>query len=210
MIANIREVEREFSNRLGTRFAWLADEWYHIANMPYPGKAHYEEFPQLEDGIGTMRLFKEGARSVNRRLPDIIPIPVSATLVTAEMPAEVVQDFADRLNKIRNVDVNVCVVSNNFFGGDIHIAGLLTAQDILASLKQFDQCRDTVYIPRICLRDDDLFLDDVTLDEARETSGLDLRSVGNTPEALAEAMGLISMRRAQPQLAHLMIEETAS
>ena len=157
-----------------------------------------------------MRLFKEGAKSINRRLPQSIPIPVSATLVTAEMPAQVVQEFAARLNMITNVDVNVCVVTNSFFGGDIHIAGLLTAQDILAALAQFGECRDTVYIPRICLRDDDLFLDDVTLNEARATSGLDLRAVGNTPQHLVEMLGLIRCRRAPAARTGWMIEETAS
>ncbi len=212
MIATIRGIERKFSAQLGTRFAWLADEWYHIAQMNYPGKSHYEEFPQLEDGIGTMRLLpKRAQKSVSRRLPDFVPIPVSATLVTfAEMPAKVIEEFAARLNQIRNVDINVCVVANNFFGGDIHIAGLLTSQDILTHLEQFEGCRETVYVPRICLRDDTLFLDDVTLDEARAVSGLDLRNFGNTPQDLAVALGLIAPRRAQPQVPHWMIEETAS
>jgi len=210
MINQIRKIEFDFTNRLGTRFAWLADEWYHIANVRYPHRSHYEEFPQLEDGIGTMRLFKEGARSVSRRLPESIPVPLSATLVTAEMPAQVVKEFAARLNRIRNVEINVCVVPNNFFGGNIHIAGLLTAQDILAALQRFEDCRETVYIPRICLRDGSLFLDDVTLDEARDMSELDLRAVGNTPQDLAEALGLITQRRAQPARSGWVIEEIAS
>lgn len=210
MIATVRRLERDFSNQLGTRFAWLADEWYHIAESPYPGKSHYEEFPQLEDGIGTMRLFKDGATSVARRLPQSVLVPVSATLVTAEMPARAIQDYADRLNRIQNVDINVCVVRNEFFGGDIHIAGLLTAQDIMAQLKQFTKCHDTVYIPRICLRDDDLFLDDVSLDEARALSGVDFRPVGNTPRHLAEALGLSGPHRTQNTRSGWMMEETLS
>jgi len=196
MIKAVQKKEREFNVMLGTRFAWLADEWYHIAQLPYPGRSHYEEFPQLEDGIGTVRLFKENARSTIRRLPETSIVPIRATLVTAEMPSGIVQEFADRLNKIQNVDVNVCVVHNDFFGGDIHIAGLLTAQDILSSLERFEDCRDTVYIPRICLRDDDVFLDDVTLEEARTASGKNICAVGNTPAHLAEAMGLIGSSRA--------------
>ena len=191
MIAHVTRIEREFQARLGTRFAWLADEWYFLAEQPVPGKAHYEEFPQLEDGIGTVRLFLESARQVGKRLPESVPIPVQATLVTAEMPAPVVQEFAERLNRIQGVDVNVCVVKNKFFGGDIHIAGLLTATDILEQLQAFPECRQTVYLPQICLRDGTVFLDDVTLEEARQTSGLDLQAVGNTPRALSEALGLI-------------------
>ena len=191
MISHIEWGEAAREARLGTRFAWLADEWYHLAEAPFPPKAHYEEFPQLEDGIGTVRLFLENAKQVSKRLPLRVRNPISATLVTAEMPAAVVQGFARRLNQIEGVNLNVCVVKNNFFGGDIHIAGLLTAQDILSQLRDFPDCRETVYLPAICLRDGELFLDDVTLEEARRESGRDLRVTGNTPRDLAAALGLI-------------------
>jgi putative radical SAM enzyme (TIGR03279 family) len=210
MIAHIAGREKEFRTQLGTRFAWLADEWYTIADHPIPGKAHYEEFPQLEDGIGTIRLFLEGAKAVGRRLLARAPVPVSATLVTAEMPAPSIRAFAARLNRVEGVDLNVCVVQNRFFGGDIHIAGLLTAQDILAQLEDYPACRQTVYIPQICLREGTLFLDDVTLDEARRESGRDLRAVGNTPRDLAEALGLMRVHAVPRVLTSgWMMEESA-
>lgn len=208
MIAHIAKREREFQGWLGTRFAWLADEWYFIAEQPIPGKAHYEEFPQLEDGIGTVRLFLEDAKQVGRRLPERVPVPVRATLVTAVMPAPFVQEFAARLNQIENVEVNVCVVKNDFFGQDIHIAGLLTATDILNHLRAFPDCHETVYLPEICLRDRTLFLDDVTLEEARRESGLDLRVVGNRPRDLAATLGLLRSGRVAPEgSVHWMMEE---
>jgi putative radical SAM enzyme (TIGR03279 family) len=208
MIAHVKQREQEFQARLGTRFAWLADEWYFLAERPVPGRAHYEEFPQLEDGIGTVRLFLENARQVERRLPERVPIPVEATLVTAEMPAPVVRAFADRLNRIAGVQINVCVVTNEFFGGDIHIAGLLTATDILNQLRAFPDCKQTVYLPQICLRDANLFLDDQTLEEARRESGRDLRAVGNTPRDLATALGLFPSARKSPDPhSHWRMEE---
>ncbi|HLV79293.1 MAG TPA: DUF512 domain-containing protein, partial [Chthonomonadaceae bacterium] len=207
MIAHVNACARKFQKRLGTRFAWLADEWYFLAEQPVPGRAHYEEFPQLEDGIGTVRLFLEGAKQVARRLPAKALLPVSATLVTAEMPAPVVRAFADRLNQVEGVDLNVCVVQNDFFGGDIHIAGLLTATDILAYLRAFPDCRQTVYIPSICLRDETLFLDDLTLEDARQASGLDLRAVGSTPRDLAVALGLLPPAPARPLGSRWLMEE---
>jgi putative radical SAM enzyme (TIGR03279 family) len=195
MISRVARRGREFERRLGSRFAWLADEWYYIAGVSYPGKAHYEEFPQLEDGIGTVRLFLEDARLIERSLPARSEAQVSATLVTAEMPAAAVRRLADRLNRIEGVDLNVCVVKNDFFGADIHIAGLLTAQDILAHLRRFAEVKRTVFLPQICLRDRTLFLDDVTIDDARAESGLDLRVVGNRPRDLAEALGLLAPAR---------------
>ncbi len=191
MIAFVNALEKRFTGQLGTRFAWLADEWYHLAGVPYPGKAHYEDFPQLEDGIGTVRLFLEDAKRVSKRLPARVPLPLQATLVTAEMPSRIVQEFAFRLNEIENVEVNVCVVKNDYFGGDIHIAGLMTAQDILTHLDRSPDSHSTVYLPKICLRDDLIFLDDVTLDELRQRSGRDIRVTGNTPHELCEAMGLL-------------------
>jgi hypothetical protein len=88
-------------------------------------------------------------------------------------------------------------VHNRFFGGDIHIAGLLTATDILEQIAAFPQRQSIVYIPRICLRDGALFLDDITLTEARALSGLDLRAVGNSPRDLAVALGLLQSARPQ-------------
>jgi putative radical SAM enzyme (TIGR03279 family) len=195
VIAQVTRRSRAFEPRLGTRFAWLADEWYSIAGRKYPARSHYEDFPQLEDGIGTVRLFRDDARSVSRKLPPKSETPISATLITAEMPAPTIQRYADRLNRVEGVDVDVSVVKNDFFGGDIHIAGLLTAQDILSHIERFVDRRRVVYIPQICLRDRSMFLDDVTIDDARRDSGFDLRVVGNRPRDLAAAMGLIGLSR---------------
>ena len=82
MISAYRTVANRREAKLGTRFAWLADEWYHIAEIPYPPKSHYEEFPQLEDGIGTVRLFLENAKQVSKSLPMRVRVPINATLIT--------------------------------------------------------------------------------------------------------------------------------
>ncbi len=207
----IRQVEqhaKEFRRSLGTRFAWLGDEWYHLAEKNYPGKTHYEEFPQLEDGIGTMRLFLEDLRQLKKRLPASVPVPLQATLITAELPAAAVRQMAGEFNKIEGVHLNVCVVKNHFFGGDIHIAGLLTASDILKQLENFTDCRETVYLPAICLKDNTVFLDDTTLEEACRQSGRDIRITGNRPSDLAAAMGLIhTPLQSRPSTNRWMMEE---
>ncbi len=207
MITELECISRGFRKRLGTRFAWLSDEWYFLAGAPIPGTAHYEEFPQLEDGIGTVRLFLDEGRSMDRHLPDHAPTPVSATLITAELPSGIIRGFADRLNRIAGVDVNVCVVKNHFFGGGINIAGLLTAQDILSHMADFPT-RGTVFIPRICLRDDALFLDDYTLEEVRRESGRDIYVTGTSPRDLAVAFGLLpKVRNRRPIPQHWLMEE---
>ncbi len=194
MILTIDRQARRFRKEMGTRFAWLSDEWYFLAEKPMPGTAHYEEFPQLEDGIGTVRLFLDDAAKLARRLPACAPTPISATLVTAELPAQIVQELAAQWNRIEGVEVNVCVVKNRFFGGSINIAGLITATDLLEQLADFP-VRETLYLPSICLRDDRLFLDDFTVEDIRRETGREVRVVGTKPTDLAEAMGLIAPGR---------------
>ncbi len=209
--AILRQVEthaRAFHNKLGTRFVWLGDEWYHLAETRYPGRRHYEDFPQLEDGIGTMRLFLDDLAAVSRRLPVSVPVPVNATVVTATLPAPVVRQMAARFSAVLGVSTNVCVVENEFFGGDIHIAGLLTWQDIYSHLNKYTTRHDTIYIPDICLKDHELFLDDVTIQEARQLSGMDLRITGNRPRDLAADLGLVRKARSQGFHPAQVMEET--
>jgi len=43
---------------LGRRLAFAADEYYLLAERPFPPAAHYGEFPMHEDGIGMARAFE--------------------------------------------------------------------------------------------------------------------------------------------------------
>ncbi len=190
MIADVDLIARALKKRLDTRFVWLSDEWYFLAEEDVPPSGHYEDFPQLEDGIGTIRLFLDELKRLEPRLPKSVERRVEAILVTSELPAAHVARLADTLNKITGVSVEVCVVQNDFFGGGINIAGLLTAADIIRTLEA-DPRAATVYLPSICLRDNSLFLDDLTLDDVRRITGRNIVSVEPSPVALAAAMGLV-------------------
>ena len=157
MIAHVHAHGRTGFEETGSAraFAWLADEWYHIAGETVPPRAHYEEFPPTgrrhrhDTAVSGKH---EAARTP--RLPARVPVPIEATLVTAEMPAAYVQAIRRPPEPHRRRHINVCVVKNDFFGGDIHIAGLLTAQDILPPAKRFPTVIRPSIVPKICLRDD--------------------------------------------------------
>ncbi|MCL6474859.1 MAG: DUF512 domain-containing protein [Firmicutes bacterium] len=186
-ICEVRALERQFRQRLGTRFAFLSDEWFFLAEHPIPGRRYYEDFPQLEDGVGTVRLFLDRAYDVARRLPEQLAHPVQMTLVTGELPAQVIHHFARTLQRVQGVELNVCVVKNRFFGGTVSVAGLLTAQDIADALGQFPTY-PTVVLPSICLRDNTLFLDDVTVEQFEAQIGRRVIVVEPHPAALWRAI----------------------
>lgn len=186
-IREVRSLESRFRKRLGTRFAFLSDEWFFLAGQPIPGRRYYEDFPQLDDGVGTVRLFLERAHGVARRLPPAVPRPVQATLVTGELPAGVIERFAHMLQQVKGVELNVCVVKNHFFGGTVSVAGLLTAQDIADALSHFPT-HPVVVLPSICLRDGYLLLDDVTVSQLAAQIGRRVIVVEPYPSALWKAI----------------------
>ncbi len=182
------ERREKFRKTLGSRFVFFSDEFYLNAGREVPPRGHYEGFPQLEDGVGLVRLFLEDVDRVARKLPKRLPAPRSFTLVTGEIAAPLLQQFADRMNRVENLTVNVCVVHNYFFEGNITIAGLLVGRDIVKTLETFPT-NETIILPSIMMRDgEDIFLDEMTLTELERQVGKPVVKVERTPSAAAAAM----------------------
>ncbi len=181
----------DFSRRLGTNFVFLSDEIYLSAGAPIPDADEYEGFPQLEDGVGLVRQFIDDAAKVAGRLPKSVETPRSATLVTGELAAPLVSDFARILSHVDGVSVNTAVVHNRFFEGNITVAGLLTGRDLVDHLRSMgSDLGERVIIPSIMLRDPDrdIFLDDMTLADFSDAIQRDVRVVERMPSAAAKAV----------------------
>jgi putative radical SAM enzyme (TIGR03279 family) len=181
----------EFRERLGTNFIFLSDEFYLAAGMEVPAARQYEGFPQLEDGVGMVRLFQDDVKKVARRLPARLAAPRTATMVTGELAAPFLNNLAQTFNRVENLNVNVCAVHNNFFEGNISIAGLLTGRDVAEALHNMgDALGERVVLPSIMLRDPDrdIFLDDMTLSDFEALVGREVHIVERMPSAAAKAI----------------------
>ena len=182
---------REFRRTLDTNFVFLSDEFYLNADAALPAARQYEGFPQLEDGVGLVRMFQDDAQKVARRLPSGLPEPRTATLVTGELAAPFLREFAQTLSRVDNLSVNVCAVHNDFFEGNINVAGLLTGRDMVRALRGMgDELGERVVLPSIMLRDPDrdIFLDDMTLPVFEEAVGREVHVVERMPSAAAKAI----------------------
>lgn len=190
LIKDMRRKGAMMEKTLGTRFAWLSDEWYYIAQKEVPGLRHYEGFPQLEDGVGTTRLFIEEIKRLKRRLPDKAPQTVSGTVVTGALAAASVDRLVQALNEVEGVDLSLMTVPNHWFGGTISATGLLTADDIARNAKEID-APPPLWIPDVCLRHGErVFLDDVTPDDLASRTGYGIHIVPNNPVGFASVLGL--------------------
>lgn len=184
------ETKREqFRKTLGSRFLFLSDEFYLNSKKSIPPRSHYEGFPQLEDGVGLVRLFLDDLDKVARKLPKSLPAPRSFTLVTGEIAAPLIHQLADVMNRVENLSVNVCVVHNHFFEGNITVAGLIVGRDLVNALQGFDDLNETVLIPSVMMRDgEEVFLDEMSLADVNRELGRPVVAVERTPAAAAERM----------------------
>jgi putative radical SAM enzyme (TIGR03279 family) len=187
LVATVGEWQAHFLTTLGSRFVFLADEIYLMADAPLPCADAYEGFPIAEDGIGLVRRFEDDlVRALrHRRAP---ARPRAVTVVTGAM-------YGPRLSRrlaplaARGVDARVAAVPNEFFGRAIAVAGLLTGQDIQRHLAALPDLGDEILIPAVTLRDGDgVFLDDLTPTDLATDLGVPVRVVEPSARALIAAL----------------------
>lgn len=169
VIEQVGLIQDELRSRLGTTFAFLGDEIYLKAGRSVPSRAHYGDYPQIEDGIGMVRSFTNEFSTLMRRLrrQKFNGKELSGTILTGTLFAPVLRKTIDKLNLEFGTRIHVHGVSNNYFGGDVSVAGLLTGSDLL-SAREFIQ-GDFVIIPRTTLKsDEEIMLDGITLNELQQ------------------------------------------
>ena len=170
----------ECVKKYGNRRVFAADEFYIKAEKPMPEASYYEEFLQLENGVGLVPLMlKESFEAIdlcdyklkNKRI---------ITIVTGEAAYPFISQIVDRIGKKwDNLNCKVIAIKNNFFGGQITVAGLVTATDIIEQLNGKD-LGEELLIPSVMLRDGgDMFLDSITLDELKEKLNTEITVVEN-------------------------------
>ncbi|MBN2092345.1 DUF512 domain-containing protein [candidate division KSB1 bacterium] len=154
------EQARHFFARWQTYFIYLADEFYLQAGVPFPDEQRYDDFPQIENGVGMTRHFIELFESTASEFPSKLKNQRSITLVTGKLAEPIIRAVVlERLNKIKNLTATLISVPNHFFGTSVTVSGLLTGQDIFQALSN-TTIGDEIYLPENCLNYDNLFLDD--------------------------------------------------
>lgn len=171
----------------GSRVVYPADEWYIRANRPIPDEGFYEDFSQLENGVGMIALlrtqFEEALETVTGTAAGTDTV-IATGMAAAPFLRELSEKAAVKFPKLR---VRVVPVRNDFFGESITVAGLVTGQDLKAQLKGVS-C-ERILIPEVMLRrEGDRFLDDVTPQEIEKELQTPLEVVPVDGAALLEAL----------------------
>lgn len=161
VVEMITPMQEKYRQGIGKSFAYLADEFYLAANLPIPHTTTYDDFPQLENGIGLVRNFLdewEQSESTNFQYGQ----PHYIDVICGISAEKILRPLLTKL-KIPNLVIRVVPVINRFFGEKITVTGLLTGQDILYTLQSLHGPRTGVIIPGVALRKGELvFLDNIT------------------------------------------------
>lgn len=144
-----------------------SDEFFLLAEKEIPPAKYYGNFSQLDDGVGAIRLLLEDFRKY--KLPKKLSKPLKFAFATSFAAKDAIEYIAKELNKIENLKCKTCPVKSNYWGEDITVAGLITSDDLIATIK--DEDAEIIVIPSIMLRPySEDFLDGKTLDYVRKAT----------------------------------------
>ena len=176
----LEEFGEETLKKYGERRVFGADEFYILAERKLPDADFYEEFLQLENGVGLVPLLLSESDEAISLCDYILKEKRNITIATGESAYPFIKAIVDKTEKKwDNLKCNVVAVKNNFFGGHINVAGLITATDLEDQLKDKD-LGEELLIPSVMLRDGgDMFLDSVTLKELSQKLNIKITPVDN-------------------------------
>jgi putative radical SAM enzyme (TIGR03279 family) len=187
LVAAADRWQTRWLRELGSRFVFLADEIYLLAERSVPVTAAYEGFPVAEDGIGLVRMFEDGFKRATARRPRR-GRGHALTVVTGTMFAPHLRALLE-LGGFDPATVRVVAVPNDFFGPAIGVAGLLTGRDIQRHLAAQPDLGRAVLVPAVAVRDGDgVFLDDLTPADLARDLGVPVKVVQPVASALLTAI----------------------
>ena len=194
VIAQVDAFGAECKKKHGTRLFYCADELYLKAGLPLPDDDYYEEYSQIQNGVGMITSLETEFRTELKYLDeytDGFKPPRRISIVTGVAAYDEIKSVADRLcERVDGLEVTVYKIINHFFGESVTVAGLLTGKDVAEQLAGRD-LGDELLFPRVMLRaDGDLFLDDTTPAWLSAQLGVPAKpSGGDAPELIHAILG---------------------
>ncbi len=188
VIGIINKWQKIIQEHYGTRMIHASDEWYLLAGLPLPTEEDYEGYPQLENGVGMIRLLNTEVDEYLAECKGDDRVR-KLTLVTGDLAASTIKEQIEKIQRLYpNIDAKVVAIRNDFFGERITVAGLVTAQDIIAQLKG-RELGEVLLLPEVMLRSgEEVFLDDLTISDVEKALQTRIRIVKSEGEAFVKAV----------------------
>lgn len=189
-VATIEEFGNKFKAEHGTRLAYPGDEFYLLGGLPVPQPEFYEEFAQIENGVGMWASLKsEFSEHLEFSEDSDLSSPRHISVATGAAAAPLLRNLVDEAaKKWHNLKVEVYEIKNNFFGENITVSGLLTGKDFTQQLTGKELGTELLIPADSLRREGDIFLDDMSLEELSRNLNVPVRPVSNDGWELLDAI----------------------
>ncbi len=166
VINQIEKWQKYLKNKIGSRLIYIADEFYILANKKLPELHTYEDFPQLENGVGLIRKLENEFLIYLDTLSKNSEVEKNVSIITGVSAEMFLKNLTLKLkDKYPKININVYSIKNTFFGEIITVSGLITGKDIINQLKN-KELGEKIILPKSMFKsNEDIFLDDITKDD---------------------------------------------
>ena len=173
MVSYIDELNVKYTSNSSHPFILLSDEWYILSQSDIPKKEYYGSLDLIENGVGQVRSFIDRFLIERSSFPTSFSRKRKFTIVTGKMAEGIfLEHILPKMNKIDNLEVNLKIIDNKFYGDSVQVAGLLTGEDIIAQCKG-EELGEAVWCSHRILNDEGvLTLDDYSLDDLSNELGV--------------------------------------
>jgi putative radical SAM enzyme (TIGR03279 family) len=188
VLEQIHAWQQRLYGEYGTHFIHAGDEWYLLAEQPIPQEETYDGYLQLENGVGMVRLLEnEIQEALSACSGDDRARKVS--IATGVLAAPLLAREGEQIcKKYPGLDLRIYPIVNHFFGERITVAGLLTGQDLMEQLQGKDLGEELLITEHMMKSGEEVFLDDVTVEELQRTLQVPVTIVKSDGQAFLEAV----------------------
>ena len=186
----VEKINDKYSKEFGKNIFFASDEFYLMAERKLPSDEYYEEYSQLDNGVGMLRLFECEAISFLKMLTnEEKEISRNISIATGESAYDFICKIVEAVKKqCKNLKCNVYKIENDFFGHTITVSGLITGVDLINQLKG-KALGEELLISRSMLRSEgDLFLCGTSLEELENKLGVNVTPIEQDGACLVEGL----------------------
>jgi putative radical SAM enzyme (TIGR03279 family) len=163
IINKVKKWQKQFRDKFRENFLYLSDEFFLKAGIDIPDVGYYDDFFQIENGVGLVRKFIDDFKTSSYLLPEKLKRKTEITLVTGKLSAKFIRKMVNQeIKRIKNLKVKIVEVKNEFFGNMVTVSGLLAGEDIIQALKKEKKPGEIILLPPNCVNTEDKFLDNLT------------------------------------------------
>jgi len=163
IIKLVKRWQRQFRGKFKENFVYLSDEFFLKAGIDIPGTRYYDDFYQIENGVGLVRKFLDDFKKTSKILPDRLKRKTDITMITGKLSAKFLRKIInDKIKRIKNLKIKIVEVKNEFFGHVVTVSGLLVSKDIINALEKEKKLGNIILLPPNCVNTDNKFLDNLT------------------------------------------------